>query len=40
MTELNLKRKAITRTLANLYSALDAGQKNIQAVLKNRNGKI
>jgi len=39
-TELNFKRKATTNTLANMYAALDLGQKNIQAVLKNKDGKI
>lgn len=39
-TQLNFKRKATTNTLANMYAALDLGQKNIQAVLKNKDGKI
>lgn len=39
-TELNFKKKATTNTLANMYAALDLGQKNIQAVLKNKDGKI
>lgn len=39
-TELNFKRKSTTNTLANMYAALDLGQKNIQTVLKNKDGKI
>ena len=39
-TEVNFKKKATTKTLANMYAALDLGQKNIQAVLKNKDGKI
>lgn len=39
-TELNFKKKATTNTLANMYAALDLGQKNIQVVLKNKDGKI
>ena len=39
-TELNFKKKATTNTLGNMYAALDLGQKNIQVVLKNKDGKI
>ena len=39
-TELNFKKKATTSTLGNMYVALDLGQKNIQVVLKNKDGKI
>ena len=39
-TELNFKRKTTTNTLANMYAALVLGQKNIQVILKNKDGKI
>ena len=39
-TEVNFKKKATTKTLANMYAALDLGQKNIQVILKNKDGKI
>jgi len=39
-TKLNFKKKATTNTLGNMYAALDLGQKNIQVVLKNKDGKI